>query len=84
VQAWLAGDHSTAAALADEALELALRAGNPTSMARVHYQCLIVHYIRGDLATAENYFAAGLKFFDDPSSGKILAPLLSRFSAGQA
>jgi hypothetical protein len=27
---------------------------------------LLVHYIRGDLATAENYFAAGLKFFDDP------------------
>jgi tetratricopeptide (TPR) repeat protein len=27
---------------------------------------LLVHYYRGDLAGAEDHFAAGLKFFDDP------------------
>jgi tetratricopeptide (TPR) repeat protein len=64
--ACVAGDLSTAAVLADEALELALREGEPSAIASVHTMQLLVHYYRGDLAGAENHFAAGLKFFDDP------------------
>jgi hypothetical protein len=64
--ACLAGDLSTAAALADEALELALREGAPSLIALQYLMQLVVHYYRGDLAGAENHFAAGLKFFDDP------------------
>jgi class 3 adenylate cyclase/tetratricopeptide (TPR) repeat protein len=64
--ACIAGDLSTAAALADQALELALREGNPSAMAYLHEMQIVVHYYRGDLAGAENHFAAGLKFVDDP------------------
>jgi tetratricopeptide (TPR) repeat protein len=65
-QALIAGDLSTAAALADEALELARREGNPTSLALLHSHQVLVRFYRGDLAGAERYFTTGLKFFDDP------------------
>jgi class 3 adenylate cyclase/tetratricopeptide (TPR) repeat protein len=65
-QALIVGALSNAAALADEALELARREGNPTSLALLHVQQLMVHFFRGDLAGAEGYFTTGLKFFDDP------------------
>jgi class 3 adenylate cyclase/tetratricopeptide (TPR) repeat protein len=65
--AFQAGDLSTAAELADEALKLALREGNPTTIATLRMMQLMVHYHRGDLASAEKHFAAGLKFFDDPT-----------------
>jgi class 3 adenylate cyclase/tetratricopeptide (TPR) repeat protein len=63
---YLSGDLSFAGALADQALELARREGSPTQLAFLHMFQLTVHSFRGDLAGAENYFAAGLKFFDDP------------------
>jgi tetratricopeptide (TPR) repeat protein len=62
----LAGDHSTAAAAADEALELALREGSPPLIAHMHTMQLITRYPLGDLAGAENHFTALLKFIDDP------------------
>jgi class 3 adenylate cyclase/tetratricopeptide (TPR) repeat protein len=65
-QALIAGDLSTAAALADQALELARREGNPTSLALLHSHEVLVRFYRGDLAGAEKYFTTGLKFFDDP------------------
>ena len=65
-QANLAGDLSTAAALADEGLELALREGEPPLIAFMYLMQLLVHYPRGDLAGAENHFTALLKFIDDP------------------
>jgi hypothetical protein len=65
-QAYIVGDLSAAAALADEGLELAIREGNPSAMAYLHTMQLLVHHFRGDLADAENHFVAGLKLFDDP------------------
>jgi class 3 adenylate cyclase/tetratricopeptide (TPR) repeat protein len=65
-QALIAGDLSTAAALADETLELARQEGNPTSLALLHSHQVLVRFYRGDLAGAERYFTSGLKFFDDP------------------
>jgi tetratricopeptide (TPR) repeat protein len=62
----LAGDLSTAAALADEGLELALREGSSSVIARLHTMQLITRYPRGDLAGFENHFTALLKFIDDP------------------
>jgi tetratricopeptide (TPR) repeat protein len=62
----LAGDLSTAAAAADEALELALREGSPPLIAHMHTMQLITRYPLGDLAGAENHFTAILKFIDDP------------------
>jgi tetratricopeptide (TPR) repeat protein len=70
-QALIVGALSNAAALADEALELARREGNPTELAVLHLQQLMVHFYRGDLAGAEGYFTTGLKFFDDPGFRQI-------------
>jgi len=69
-QALIVGALSNAAVLADEALELARRDGNPTSLAVLHLEQLMVHFYRGDLAGAEGYFTTGLKFFDDPGFRK--------------
>jgi hypothetical protein len=62
----LAGDLSTAAALADQALELVIREGTPSAIASLHTMQLITRYPRGDLAGAENHFKALQKFIDDP------------------
>jgi tetratricopeptide (TPR) repeat protein len=64
--ACVAGDYTTSAALADEALELALRRGNPTTLANLYMMQVVVRFFRGDFAGAETHFAAGLKLFDDP------------------
>jgi class 3 adenylate cyclase/tetratricopeptide (TPR) repeat protein len=63
--AWSAGDYESAATLADEALELALRDGNPTNLGLVYRLQVTVRNSRGDLAGAEEHFARGLKFFED-------------------
>jgi class 3 adenylate cyclase/tetratricopeptide (TPR) repeat protein len=62
----LAGDLSTAAALADQGLELARREGSPSLMAPLHTMQLITRYPLGDLAGAENHFTEVQKFIDDP------------------
>jgi class 3 adenylate cyclase/tetratricopeptide (TPR) repeat protein len=66
-QAMIASDLSTAAALADAALELVRCESNHTAMAYLHMLQLLVRHHRGDLVGAENHFAAGTKFFDDPA-----------------
>jgi class 3 adenylate cyclase/tetratricopeptide (TPR) repeat protein len=63
-QALIVGALSNAAALADEALELARREGNSLALAFLHLQQVMVHFYRGDLAGAEEYFTTGRKFFD--------------------
>jgi class 3 adenylate cyclase/tetratricopeptide (TPR) repeat protein len=60
-----AGDYESAATLADEALELALREGNPTNLGLVYDLQVCVRAYRGDLAGAEEHFARGLKLFED-------------------
>ena len=65
-QAYIAGDLSIAGALADQALELALRDEGATALATLYMFQLIVRHGRGDLAGAERHFTTGLKFFDDP------------------
>jgi tetratricopeptide (TPR) repeat protein len=64
--AFEAGNLPAAIALADQALELALREGSPTGLGLVHVLQLSTRYWRGDLAGVEKHFTAGLKFFDDP------------------
>jgi class 3 adenylate cyclase/tetratricopeptide (TPR) repeat protein len=63
--AYHVGDYESAATLADEALELALREGNPTNLGRVYGLQVVVRHFRGDLAGVEEHFARGLKFFED-------------------
>ncbi len=64
--AFNSGDLPAAGALADQALELALREGSPISLASAHGTQILTRYWRGDLAGVEKHFTTGLKFFDDP------------------
>jgi tetratricopeptide (TPR) repeat protein len=79
-----AGDFETAATIADEALELAEREGNPTNLGLVYYLQVIVRAYRGDLAGAEEYFARGLKFFEDPTIWPLPAARLSPLALASA
>src|SRR6266478_1415902 len=59
-------DLLAAGALADQALEIALREHNSVSLAFVHMLQTATRYDLGDLVGAEKHFTAGLEFFDDP------------------
>src|SRR5262249_41070885 len=74
-----AGDYESAATLADEALELAVREGNPTNLGLVYNLQVGVRLVRGDLAGAEEHFARGLNFFEDPSIWPLPVLRLSPF-----
>jgi tetratricopeptide (TPR) repeat protein len=63
---YISGDLCAAGALLDQALEIALRNGNPTTLAYRHMLEILVHHQSGDLIGAENQFTAGLAFFDVP------------------
>jgi predicted ATPase len=63
--AFNAGDYESAAMLADQELQLAMREGNPTNLGLAYGLQIIVRHVRGDLAGAEEHFAHGLKFFED-------------------
>jgi len=59
------GNFQAAPALADRALELALREGSPVSIGLAHTLQIYTRYFPGDLAGVEKHFVAGLRFFDD-------------------
>ena len=52
-----AGDHSTAALLADRILDLAQREGSPTSFGFAYRAQVDVSFLRGDLVGVEEHFA---------------------------
>jgi predicted ATPase len=83
---WLAahnmGDLPVAGALADQALELALREGSPRNIGMAHAFQTLTRHNRGDLVGAEQHFTAGLKFFDDPGFRQVPGAALWTF--GQA
>jgi tetratricopeptide (TPR) repeat protein len=54
-------------ALADQAMEIALHDGGPASLLMAHSLQSATCFFRGDLAGAENHFAATTEFADDPS-----------------
>jgi class 3 adenylate cyclase/tetratricopeptide (TPR) repeat protein len=55
------------ATLAQHLLDIARREGSATSLAFAYGFAIMVCYFRGDLAGLEANFAAGHKFFDDPT-----------------
>jgi class 3 adenylate cyclase/tetratricopeptide (TPR) repeat protein len=71
-----------ASAVADRALELALREGSPMSLGRAYTLQVTTRCFRGDLAGAEQHFTAGLKFFYYPGLRGI--PLGSVTAFGNA
>jgi tetratricopeptide (TPR) repeat protein len=80
--AWVSGDLSTAGALADQALELALRVGDPIILAYRYMLQVSVCFWRGDLASAEKHFTTGLKFFDEPAFRQNAAAPIAAFAYG--
>ena len=60
------GELPAAAALADQALDLAVREGSPINLGRVHHLQIMTRYYRCDLTGVEEHFRAALRFFDDP------------------
>jgi hypothetical protein len=76
-----AGDYKTAATLADQALELALREGNHTNLGPVYQLQVLVRHFRGDLTGVEEHFACGLKFFEDAAVWPLPVLRLDPFAA---
>jgi class 3 adenylate cyclase/tetratricopeptide (TPR) repeat protein len=64
ITALFLGDLPTAGALADQALEFAIREGGPTILGNVHGLQSTTRYYLGDFAGAEKHFTAALEFFD--------------------
>ena len=69
--AFVSGDLPTARALADQALELAIREGGPTSLGLAHCLQIVTRYLHGDLAGSEEHFSTWLGFVDDPGLRQI-------------
>jgi class 3 adenylate cyclase/tetratricopeptide (TPR) repeat protein len=64
--AYVRGDYSAAAVLADQLLEVAQREGSPVSLGLGHSTQLRARFIRGDCPGAEEHFERGRAFFDAP------------------
>jgi class 3 adenylate cyclase/tetratricopeptide (TPR) repeat protein len=67
VAAVIGRDLSAALPLADRALELAVRDGSRSALARAEMLQIMTHYNIGDLASAEQHFMAGQELFNHPS-----------------
>jgi tetratricopeptide (TPR) repeat protein len=80
VNAMNAGNLPAAGALADEALELALREGNPVIVGVAHTFQVMARHFRADLDGAEKHYTAGLKFFENPGFKLTREPRLSAFA----
>ena len=77
--AFNSGDLPAADALADQALELALREGSPGVSGCAHALQMHTRYQRGDLAGVEQHFTAWLKFFEIPFSGRSRIRVIAIF-----
>ena len=93
VALYVAGDLPAADALADQAFELGLREGSPSSLGGAHMaQMFIRGTYREDLAGVEEHFAQWLKVSDDPElrqyPGALVAPygtaIVNAFLIGRA
>jgi class 3 adenylate cyclase/tetratricopeptide (TPR) repeat protein len=79
VSAFVAGDIPAASALANLALDLALREAGPTSLGVAHHLQILTRYSRGDLAGVEKHFSAGERFFDDSGLKQYPGATVSAF-----
>jgi tetratricopeptide (TPR) repeat protein len=60
------GNFQAGAAVADRALELAMREGSPVNIGRAHALQIHARFWVGDLAGVEKHFTAGRMFFENP------------------
>jgi tetratricopeptide (TPR) repeat protein len=75
----LSGNLPAAGTLADQALELSLREGSPTSLGLAYTLQIQTRFHRGDLAGVERHFTAGHEFLDDPDLGRFPGVALAAF-----
>jgi class 3 adenylate cyclase/tetratricopeptide (TPR) repeat protein len=59
----VSGEYRSAAALADQLLDLSQREGSQTSLGLAHYAQLVARFYRGDLVGAEDHFERMSRFF---------------------
>jgi class 3 adenylate cyclase/tetratricopeptide (TPR) repeat protein len=78
--AFISGNVRATGALADQALDLSVREGSPTTLAGGHMLQVIARYQRGDFSGVEHHFMAGLKFFDDPDFRRMPGSVVSTFA----
>ena len=82
--ALITGDLSTAGVLADQALQLALRDGDPAILASRHLLQLMVLYQLGELDRAQKCLTTGLEFSTIPPSAMVLLAKWQQPSLTQA
>lgn len=78
----VSGDLPLATALADQALDLALRGGTRGDLAFAHTLHILGRYRCGDLVGVEQHFADGLKFFGDPGFRQFPGLAVAAFGVG--
>ncbi len=78
--ALVSGKLPAASALADQALDLAVREGSPACLGTAHLLQLQTRSYRGDLVGAEEHFRAGLAFFDDSGFRQLPASAVFAFA----
>jgi tetratricopeptide (TPR) repeat protein len=78
----LSGDLSAGSALADRALEIAVREASPSVLGRAHLLQMMAHYYSGDLVGAEKHFTTGFEFFEHPSFRRIPGVAVAAFNYG--
>jgi tetratricopeptide (TPR) repeat protein len=77
------GGHLTeGTALADRALDLAIREGSPSVRGRTYLLQTMAHFYSGDLSGAEAHFVEGLAYFEHPGFRRILGVAVAAFSYG--
>ena len=69
-------------ALADQAVNLALRGGTHGDLAFTHTIQIMARYRCGDLAGVERHFADGLEFFGDPDFRQVPGMAVAAFGVG--
>ena len=77
----VSGELSASAALADQALEIALREGSPASLGMAYGQKMFTCNWAGDPAGTEQHFTQWIKFFGDPAFRQLPGALVAGFSA---
>jgi tetratricopeptide (TPR) repeat protein len=80
---YFSGDLPTASAIADQALDLAIRDGHSAGLAYAHFLQLTTRYQRADFLGAEEHFTTGYRYFADPDfRGNPGASAVSAFAVG--
>jgi tetratricopeptide (TPR) repeat protein len=71
---YMSGNHQEIGIIADQALELAIREGSPSSLALAYDHQILARFTVGDFAGVEKQFAQWLRYCDDPEFKRKTIP----------